>query len=453
MTARITAAALREYLVAHQNDSIRAALRHHHPADIADALAHLEVDDATGVLGLLPAGDQSAVFGYCPADVQTAIADRLAREDLAALLTGMSHDERADLFNRLRPDQQTVLLPGLAHAAREDIRRLTAYPEGTAGASMTSDYVTLPGTLAVRDALDRLRLEAPDAETIYNAYVVDEERRLQGVVSLRDLLLARDQTLVADIMNRDAIAARALDPREQAASLIARYDLLALPILADDGTLVGIVTADDAMDDQEEAATEDFHRLGALAPPHGAHGRVPVSLARSSLTVLYRLRIVWLVVLVFGNLFSGAGIAHFEALIASHVALVFFLPLLIDSGGNAGSQAATLVVRSLATGDVTRRDWRTLVAREMAVAVMLGLTMAVAVSVPGLARGGPQVALVVTVSMVVIVVVGSTVGYSLPFALSKLGLDPAAASAPLVTSVADALGVLIYFSIAARLLG
>jgi magnesium transporter len=222
---------------------------------------------------------------------------------------------------------------------------------------------------------------------------------------------------------------------------IARYDALALPVVDGEGRLVGIVTYDDAMDVAEAEATEDFHKVGTVT-------RLMTGVREAGVLALYRARIVWLVVLVFGNIFSGAGIAAFEGTIATYVALVFFLPLLIGSGGNAGAQSATLMVRALATGDVALADWGRMIGRELLIAGLLGLTMALAVSPIGLARGGPEIALVVAGAMVLIVLVGSTIGLTLPFVLTRLGLDPATASAPLVTTIADATGVVIYLAIA-----
>jgi magnesium transporter len=319
---------------------------------------------------------------------------------------------------------------------------------------MTSDYAILPRNISAQDAIARLRREAPDKETIYEAYVVDDQRRLIGGVSLRDLLVADDDTPVSEIMRKDVPFARVEDSGEEVAQKIARYDVLALPIVNGGNMLVGIVTADDAMDVQVEEATRDFHKIGGLQEGLGHEAGMPLvaNLKDASIWVLYRMRIFWLVLLVFGNIFSGAGIAHFEDTIATYVALVFFLPLLIDSGGNAGSQAATLMVRGLATADVKLRDWTSMIGKEVLVAGLLGLSMAVAVSAIGIIRGGPEIAVVVSLSMVLIVLVGSTIGMSLPFILSRLKVDPAAASAPLVTSIADAAGVLIYFAIATALL-
>ncbi|MCC5980644.1 MAG: magnesium transporter [Oceanicaulis sp.] len=458
MTNNHIAAAIRDFLNNNDTASIKTALASLHPADIANAIGTLSPDEVARVLVALGVETAAEVFGYLPADMQAETALAMERDALAALITAMSPDERADLFNALPKELQDRLLPVLARADREDIRKLSAYPEGSAGAIMTSDYATLKPDLTTVEAIAKLRREAPNKETIYDSYVVDEDRRLIGVVSLRDLLTEPDEALVGDIMVREVIVVRAGDSQEEAARKIAQYDLLAIPVINGGDALVGIITADDAMDVQAAEATEDFYRAGGVQDVGSDQkGYLPgmkriTNVRTASTFVLYRMRIVWLVLLVFGNIFSGEGIAYFEDTIMAYVALVFFLPLLIDSGGNAGSQAATLMVRGLAVGDVKLSDWGRMIGRESFVALLLGITMAAAVSIIGIFRGGPEIALVVSLSMVVIVLVGSIIGMSLPFILSRFKLDPAAASAPLITSIADAAGVVIYFSIATALL-
>lgn len=423
----------------------------------AGALGGLAAPDCAGVieaipetrriaaLSLLSEHDQAECLGYLRPATQDALARGMAHEHLARLMSAMSHDERADLWKRLTPELRDALSPAIARAEREDMRRLSSYAEDMAGAVMTSDYATIRPDMTVAEALDSLRVQAREAETIYTAYVVDARHRLLGVVSLRDLLVAPDAARIDGLMQTGPVFCRATDDREDAARLIARYDLIALPVLDEAGRLVGIVTADDAMDVAELEATEDFYKGSTIQP-------IEDSLAHSTLSTLYRARIFWLVLLVFGNIFSGAGIAAFEDVIAAHMALLFFLPLLIASGGNAGAQSATLTVRALATGDVRHSDFGRLLLREIGVALALGLTMAAAVAAIGWWRGGPEIALVVALAMVVIVVMGALIGLALPFVLVRLGRDPATASGPLVTSIADVLGVLTYFGIAMVLL-
>lgn len=437
--------AIHAWLETGDSEHLRHVLDDHHEFDVAQVLAALPPDEAMAALGLLDLNARAALFGYLPPANQVELSRLLSRRDLAAIVSAMSHDERADLFKKLDEKERKTLLPALAQAEREDLRKLASYPEGTAGSVMTSDYAVLTPDLKVGKALSELRIQAPDSETIYIAYIVDDERRLVGVISLRDLLLARPGERVGDLMTTAVVQVAADAPREEAARLISHYDLLALPVVNGGGKLVGIVTQDDAMDVQAEEATEDFHRSGTVQ-------KLTESVRTASIFLLYRVRIVWLVLLVFGNIFSGLGIAYFEDTIAAYVVLVFFLPLLIGSGGNAGSQSSTLMVRALATGDVRFTDWGVMIGREVIVAALLGLTMALAVSLLGFIRGGIEVAFVVAASMVLIVLVGSLIGMSLPFLLARFKLDPATASAPLVTSLTDVLGVLIYFAVATAFL-
>ncbi|CAM2752333.1 magnesium transporter [Vibrio ordalii] len=237
---------------------------------------------------------------------------------------------------------------------------------------------------------------------------------------------------------------RADEDQECAAQAISKYDLLAVPVFDEQFRLVGIVTYDDAMDVAEQQADMDFHKVAAV----GFTG----NLKEASVWLMYKKRVFWLVLLVFGNLFSGAGIAYFEETIQTYVALVFFLPLLIDSGGNAGSQSATLMVRALATGEVVMKDWLSMLVRELGIAALLGATMAIAVSLLGFWRGGSDIAFVVAVTMQIVVIIGCIVGMLLPFILNKFKLDPASASAPLITTIADSIGVIIYFSVATMVL-
>ncbi|MGY6518001.1 MAG: magnesium transporter [Lysobacteraceae bacterium] len=428
-----------------QADSLKVWLADLQPADIADVLAQLDQPHASLALALLPITERAEVFGYLAPRQQAELVAALRRQEIAELFHEMSADERADLFNALDEQERERVLPVLAQAEREDIRRLSAYAEGTAGAVMTSEYATLEPELTAREALEALRRVAPDKETIYNAFVLDADRRILGVVSLRDLIVALPSVRVAELMETHVVTVHADDPAKSAAEKVARYDLGALPVINGGDRMVGIITADDAMDVAEAESTESFHRVGTVS-------NLGVSLREAGTWLLFQKRVFWLVLLVFGNLFSGAGIAFFEDTIAAHIALVFFLPLLIDSGGNAGSQSATLMVRALATGDVVLRDWGRMLGREFGVAVLLGAAMAVAVAGLGLFRGGPEIAMVVSLTMIIVVIVGSLIGMSLPFVLSKLKFDPATASAPLITSIADAVGVLIYFGIATAML-
>lgn len=424
------------------DEAIQAA-RELTEADLADALEQLEPYRAKKLLERLP--NRADIFGYFEPETQAFFAQELSRSSFAHIITEMPSDDRADLFKQLDQAQRDALLPVLAQAEREDIRRLASYGEGTAGALMTSDYATLRKDMNVVEAINALRAEAPDAETIYHAYVIDKNRQLIGVVSLRALITANSGMLINDLMVTDPVACHVNEHQEEVAKKIARYDLIALPIIDENGAMVGIVTHDDAMDVISEEATEDFLLTGAVAGTLG-------NLKDASIAMLYRSRIFWLVFLVFGNLFSGAGIAYYEDVIAQNLVLVFFLPLLVGSGGNAGSQSSTLMVRALATGEVIAKDWFVLLGREALLSLFLGMTMAAAVAAIGYVRGDIIVAWVLVFSMIAIVMIGCLIGMSLPFVLNRIGFDPASASAPLVTSVCDVAGVIVYLFIASQFL-
>ncbi|WP_207536674.1 magnesium transporter [Sabulicella rubraurantiaca] len=417
-----------------------------HPADLATLLEKRAPATAWETLTTLPLPRRAETFGYLSPACQAALAGVSPTPALAELLTAMDADERADLWGRLPEEAREAVGRALAAAEREDIRRLASYPPGTAGAVMTSEYAVLSPGLSARDAIEALRGQAATKETILVAYVLSPERRLLGTVSLEDLVLSPATLSAAALMRPDPPSVGAEEPASHAARVVQHYDLPAVPVLDATGAMVGIVTADDAMDVAEAEATEDFEKSS------GTGAGLVAEMGRASVPLLYSKRVGWLVALVFANILSGAGIAAFEETISANLALVFFLPLLIASAGNAGAQAATLTVRAMATGEVRMADWGRLISREALVALALGVTMAVAVAGIGIWRGGAEIALVVALTMVLVVLAGSLVGLSLPFLLDRLHLDPASASAPLVTSLADIAGVMIYFSIASVVL-
>lgn len=438
---------IRNLLRTRDRTAVNALLHRVSMADLVDALSGLDVESIAGFWMLLPKDIQPEFFTYFDAPMQDALLENLPRPTIVALFEQLPADNRADIYKRMDEPAREKLLPALAKAERDDILKLAAFEEGTVGSITTSDYATVRKDMTVVEALKELRVAAPDKETIYVIFVLDEQRRLVGVVSLRELVLASEHTRVADLMHHEPTFAQVDWSHEEAARLIARHDLLALPVVDSDKQMVGIVTVDDAMDVSQEESTEDFHKSGGMGALKGA------SVKTASIFHLYRKRVFWLLILVFGNLFSGAGIAHYEETITAYIALLFFLPLLVGSGGNAGSQSATLMIRGMATGDVVMKDWLKMLGREFATAGILGLTMAVAVSSISFFRSGPEVAAVVAISMVMIVIFGSVIGMCLPFILARFKLDPATASAPLVTSLSDAAGILIYLSIATTMLG
>ena len=358
----------------------------------------------------------------------------------------MHSDDQTDLFKYLPYSLQQSIYTELSPEIQQQIQHLAKYPEESAGAIMSSDYVAVSPELNITQAIEQIRKIAKNRETVYLIYVVDPDHKLLGVASLREMILADPNQNITDVMRTDLIMGDVNEDQESIAEKLHYYDFIALPIVDQQQRLVGIVTYDDAMDIATEEATEDFLKSSAVT------SSPKMSIKTAPIHYLYKKRVFWLVILVFGSLLSGFGIAHFEDIIAKNIVLVFFLPLLVGSGGNAGSQSATLMVRALATGDVHLKDWLYLIGRESLVGLCLGGTMAIAVSILGYFRGDAMVALVLALSMMGIVLMGCLIGMSLPFILNRLKLDPASASAPLVTSICDATGVIVYLCIASIIL-
>lgn len=445
MLKELLAPEIAELIAARRWTELRDVLEDWPAPEIADLLLDLRKPDRVLLFRALSRADAAEAFSHLDLEQQDSLLMELTDEETRGLLADLPPDDRTHLLEEL-PGQATQRLLNLLGAGdRKEATWLLGYPEDTVGRLMTPDYVAVRAGWTVEQALRHLRARGPRSETVNVIYVVDERWQLLDDIELRRLILAEPETLVSELMDESFTSIQAAAEREEAVNLIRRYDLLALPVVDSDGVLLGIVTVDDVMDVAEEEATEDFHRVGSVGP-------IRTSLRDAAVVFLYRRRIGWLMALVFVNIFSGAGLAAFEETIARTVSLVFFLPLLIGSGGNAGAQSATLMVRALATGDVRMADWVRLLGKELAVALLMGLTMAVGVAAISAVRA-PEVMLVVALTMTVSVVFGSLFGMSLPFVLTKLKLDPATASAPLITSVADIGGVLIYMSLATWLLG
>ncbi len=418
-------------------------LKKKRPEDIAYACRHLHAEEIAYILGLLDPEAAGAVMVDLDPVVRNEVVEMVDPERLAGALETISSDEATDILEDIPDKIADSAIERMGHDAADNVEKLLKYPPDTAGGIMTPSVFALESSTTVAGAIQNLR-EAEGLDQISYLFVTDRDRRLIGVMPLKRLINARRDRRLSDLMTRGVISAKVDDDQEKVARLVEKYDFRVLPIVDHNGVLVGRVTSDDIIDVFEEEATEDMYKIGSVMP-------FETSVLKTRFTTLYARRVVWLVMLVFVNIFAGAGIAYYEELIESIVALVFFLPLLIASGGNSGAQASTLIVRSMATGDVLPRDAFRLMLREIGVSLALGLSMAVCVYMVALYRA-PDVAVVVFISMVSIVVIGSLFGTMLPFILKIFNLDPATASAPLVTSICDIAGVLLYLAIAATLL-
>jgi magnesium transporter len=428
--------------------TIRKKLEELDPAEIAELIETFkrEGDDII-LFRLLPRETAKETFFRLDYDKQEELVEGLAdrKHLLAELLNDLAPDDRTALFEELPGPVTQRLIQLLSPEERRISLQLLGYPESSIGRLMTPDYVAVKPVMTIEQALNHIRQFGKDSETLNVVYVVDNNWKLIDEIRLREILLARPEQAITDLMDNRYVSLNVLDDQEKAISVFHDYDRIALPVINTEGILLGIVTFDDVMDVEEEEATEDFHKFGSIQD-------LIFNPLKARVTLLYQKRIVWLVALVFMNVFSGAALAYFGNVIEAMVSLVFFLPLLIGSGGNAGAQSATLMIRALATGDVVVKDWLSLMGKELLVAILLGLTMAVAVGLVASFRS-PEIIIVVGLSMVFTVLVGCILGLSLPFIFTMLKLDPATASAPLITSLADISGVFIYFSIATWYLG
>ncbi len=414
--------------------------------EIAELIAAVEDKDRVLLFRLLPRNLADEVFSLLEPSFQNLLLENMAQEEVRQVISHLSPDDRTALFEELPARVTQGLLALLNDKDRKQALTLLSYPEGSVGRLMTDRYVKVRPEWTVAQTLDHIRKFGTDSETVAMIYITDEKGRLTDDLRLRKVILATPETPISTLLDGHYACLHSLQDREEAVQIFKKYDLYALPVVDADGVLLGIVTIDDILDVAEEEATEDFHKLATVRP-------LQVSLKEATMGLLFRKRIGWLLGLVAVNIFSGAGIAMFEETIAAVVALVFFLPLLIGSSGNAGAQASTLIVRAMATGEIGTGDWWKLFLREIGVSTAIGLTMSVAVFFLGWALGSLPVGIVVSLSMFTVVIAGSLLGTVLPMILNKLHLDPATASAPLITSMADILGVLIYFSIAKAVLG
>jgi len=318
-------------------------------ADQASVLKGLTPTEQVKILQKLD--EPSEVFAYLPLSQQAVLAEFIPVPDLIPILDNMYSDDFVDIYKKLSPELQQQLITLLSEESQNTLKKLALYPEGTAGAMMSSSFVTLHQDLSMDEAIQALRIIAATRETLYLVYIVNEQNQLIGVISLRQIIQARPEATIAEVMERDVIYVYTYDDQEVVAKTLAYYDLIALPVVDEQERMLGIITYDDVMDIVEAETTEDILKSGAVSP------LAELSLKTAPIITLYQKRVFWLVILVFGSLLSGIGIAHFEEIISTHIVLVFFLPLLVGRGGTAGSQSATLMVRALATGDVQFKDW------------------------------------------------------------------------------------------------
>jgi magnesium transporter len=429
---------------------LRDMLRNRHAGDVADMLTALSHEDQVIVFRVLPRKDAADVFEYLSREAKEGLLKTMAREEVAELLNNMAPDDRTLFLEELPAEVTRELLALLTPAERSVAVSLLGYPEKSVGRLMTPQYVAVRDHWTIREVLDYVRTHGQDSETLNVIYVVDEQGSLIDDIRIREFLLAPLENRVADLMDRRFVALKATDDQEAAVAVFRQYDRTALPVTDTAGMLIGIVTIDDVLDVAEATATREIQRIGgseALDEPymHVAFGR------------MIQKRAGWLTALFLGEMLTATAMGVFEAEISRAVVLALFVPLIISSGGNSGSQASTLVIRALALGEVGLRDWWQVMRRE----ILAGLSLGVILGGIGFLRisvwsafsdiYGPHwllVAITVAVALVGVVLWGTLSGSLLPFLLKRLGVDPAASSAPFVATLVDVTGLVIYFSVA-----
>jgi magnesium transporter len=414
--------------------------------ELVDFLLELDKEDRVLLFRALPRRLATEVFAYLEPEPRDALLRELTDGETRQLLANLNPDDRTGVLEELPGRVTQRLLNLLSPEDLEEARQLLGYPEESVGRLMTPDYVAVKPEWSVDRALEHIRRLGRRSETINMIYVHDDDWRLLDALPLQSFILAKPDKTVSDIMDYSFASLRASDDREEAVRMMQRYDRVALPVVDSQGILLGIVTVDDVFDVAEEEVTEDFHKSAAVTPLNRGYWQ-------ASLWNLYSSRIGWLATLVMVSLVSSGVIGIYEEVLESVVALAFFMPLVIGTGGNAGTQAATMMIRALSTGDVEIRQWFRAFLREIAIGFTLGVSLGALGMVLGIFRGGYEVGLIVLLTMMVMLVITNLLGMSLPFILTKLGLDPASASGPLVASIADAIGLLVYFAIASRVLG
>lgn len=433
---------------------IRELLQHQHPADVAELIELLEGEQQAVVFRLLPRQLAASTFEHLPLADQHRLMLALGDAEVARVLDAMSPDDRTMLLEELPGRITKRLLNLLSPAELAVATELLGYPPESIGRSMTPDYVAVKPDWTVREALDHIRLYGRDSETLNVVYVTGAGGRLIADIRMRELLLVTPDIKVSELTNPGFTALSALDDQEVAVQLFRRLDRSALPVVDSDGVLVGIVTVDDVLDIAQEEATEDIHLM--VGSEHLDQPYLDVGLG-----TMIRKRSVWLVLLFFGQMLTANAMGRFEAELAQAMVLALFVPLIISSGGNSGSQAAALIIRALTTLDIKLSDWLRVLGRELLTGLAIGgilgglgfLRIAVVQAITGdYGPAWPLIGLTIGLSLIGIVLWGTVMGAMLPFLLQRLGLDPATSSTPAVSTLVDVTGILLYFSIASVVL-
>ena len=444
-----------EHLRSKDFDGLKGALRSLPPADLAEAIEVLEIEDQTELFELLPTDSAASVFGYLSSESQVSLLHAMSNHQAARIFDAMSSDDRTALLEESPADVRARLLALLSPAEYKVALKLLDYPDSSIGRLMTPEYFTVRDEWTARQVLDHVRAYGRDSETLNVLYVVDAQGKLLDDLRIREFLLCPLEARVSELRDNSFVALSAIDDQETAVQTFRKYDRTVLPVTDPLGTLVGIVTVDDVMDVAEEEATEDIHKLGGMETLEEPY--MDISFGR-----LLRKRATWLIVLFVGEMLTATAMSHYEDDIKKAVVLALFVPLIISSGGNSGSQAATLIIRAMAIGEVGLSDWWRVMRREIFSGLSLGVVLAIIGFIRIAVWAGlfphtygehwSLIALTVGCSLVGVVLFGTLTGSMLPFLLKRLGLDPATSSAPFVATLVDVTGLVIYFAVAGAVL-
>ncbi|OOP56246.1 MAG: magnesium transporter [Candidatus Brocadia carolinensis] len=437
---------IKELIATKDFKGLRDFLRERHPADIVDILRELDPTERVMGFRLLDKHKISEVFALVEPVEQEELLKRFTEQHAKEILLQMQPDDRTQLFDELPAHVVEKLLKLLPAAERKEANELLNYPHNSSGRIMTPEYVDLQLGMTVAEALEHIRKTGPNRETIYICYIVDETKKLRGVASLKNIILANPDQLIKDIMNENVFFVHTTDDQEKAVQVVQKYDILAVPVVDNEDRLVGIVTVDDVLDVVQEEVTEDFQRMAGIQTTEEEYFRVGFSKRIIN-------RVSWLVILVIAATISQTILKNYSGVLSSVIALAYFIPMLTGSGGNTGSQSSTLIIRALATGEIKTKEWWRILLREFKVGVSLGFIMGlIAFAIAAISLKQLTVASTVGISLCIVVSVGNIVGLAIPLFFRFIKLDPAFVSAPLIATLLDATGLVIYFEIASRML-
>ena len=428
---------------------LRTGITDVNPADIAALLEELPIEKGVVLFRVLPKDMASEVFAELFHEVQQALVERMSAKEIFEVMEDLFLDDTVDFIEEMPAIIAKRVLANVTSETRELINQLLKYPEHSAGSIMTVEYIDLKRHLTVAQAFDRIRLIGLDKETIYTCYVTDAERVLKGVVSVKRLLLSEPGQIVGDIMDTSIIFTHTDTDQEEVALLFEKYDLINIPVMDSESRLVGIITVDDIIDVVQEEATEDFEKMAAMAPSDKPY-------LKTGVPKLARNRITWLIVMMVAAMITGGILETFEAAIAAMPLLVVFIPMLMDTGGNSGSQSSTMIIRGMALMEIMPKDFIRIIWKEIRVGLMVGGILSVInfLRVWITYNGNPEiirVCITVSATLLFTVVLANVVGGILPVLAKKCRIDPAVMAAPLITTIVDALSLVVYFSLATLL--